>query len=463
MGGRRTVPNTIAAIATAPGRGGIGIVRLSGPQAASIASRLCDTEFTPRHAHYANFKGDQGERIDSGIALFFPGPASFTGEDVVELQGHGGPVVLDMLLQRCCALGARLAEPGEFSLRAFMNDKIDLAQAEAIADLIAATTEAGVRSAHRSLQGVFSKEVTELINQVVSLRIYVEAAIDFPEEEIDFIEAGEVRDKLDRIAMQLSDVINRAGQGRIIRDGMKLVIAGRPNAGKSSLLNALSGEDSAIVTPIPGTTRDVLREHIQIDGMPLHIVDTAGLRESADTVEREGISRAWQEMESADHILLVVDDSDRRDRDADADTLWPELHQRVSRDVPITIVHNKCDLTGRPPAVDVKEDTGEEGFVVTVSARTGAGLDLLKDLLKTAMGFHGATAHGFTARRRHIDALVRAQQSLDQGRLQLSELGAAELLAEDLRRCHDQLGEITGAMTPDELLGEIFSSFCIGK
>ena len=403
------------------------------------------------------------ELIDSGIALFFPGPNSFTGEDVVEFQGHGGPVVLDMMLRRCCELGARLANPGEFSQRAFLNDRIDLAQAEAIADLIAATTEAGARSAHRSLQGAFSREISKLIEQVVSLRVYVEAAIDFPEEEIDFIEQGEVKEKLAAISEQLEAVLVTASQGRIMRDGMKLVIAGRPNAGKSSLLNALSGEDSAIVTPIAGTTRDVLREHVHIDGMPLHIVDTAGLRDSADEVEQEGINRAWREMESADRILLVVDDNDARDRQADADILWPELHARLSEEIPVTIVHNKCDLSGSTPGMEQGATQPGSEAVITLSAKTGAGLEVLTNHLKTAMGFTGASDHGFMARRRHLDALLKARESLATGWHQLTEQGAGELLAEDLRRCHDELGEITGRMTADELLGEIFSSFCIGK
>lgn len=451
--------DTIAAIATAPGQGGIGIVRLSGLHAATIGRDICGRPLSPRQAHFCHFGDSRGEPIDSGIALYFPAPNSFTGEDVVELQGHGGTAVMELLLSRCCELGARLAQPGEFSQRAYLNDKIDLAQAEAIADLVAATTEAGARSASRSLQGAFSREVNGLMEQVVALRVYVEAAIDFPEEEIDFLAEGQVREKLDAIAVQLNRVIDTAQQGRLLRDGMKLVIAGRPNAGKSSLLNALSGEDTAIVTPIEGTTRDVLREHIQIDGMPLHIVDTAGLRESEDAVEREGIQRAWNEMASADRILLVVDAGDRAAASADIDELWPELHRELANSIPVTIVHNKCDITGESPAVDASDDP----VVVTLSAKTGQGLELLRSHLKAAMGYESDTAHGFIARRRHILALENARAALQSGIAQLDSLAAGELLAEDLRRCHTCLGEITGAMSADDLLGEIFGSFCIGK
>lgn len=463
MGDSLLAADTIAAVATAPGRGGIGIVRLSGPNAHPIARTICGSELQPRYARYSEFRDVAGELIDTGIALYFPAPASFTGEDVVELQGHGGPVVLELLLGSCCQLGARMAEPGEFSRRAFLNDKIDLTQAEAIADLIAATTEAGVRSANRSLQGEFSRQIHALIERVVALRIYVEASIDFPEEEIDFMEQGQVVDRLKAISELLDDIICVAKQGRIMRDGMKLVIAGRPNAGKSSLLNALSGEDSAIVTPIEGTTRDVLREHIQIDGMPLHIVDTAGLRESSDLIEQEGIQRAWKEMATADHVLLVIDDSQLEDRGASVASLWPELQGRISAEVPVTIIHNKCDLTGKRPALESESNDDRAFATITLSARTGEGLQLLRQHLKRTMGYQGQSSHGFMARRRHLDALERARASLAEGLAQLQSRGAGELLAEDLRCCHNQLGEITGAVSPDELLGKIFSSFCIGK
>ncbi|MDJ0878358.1 MAG: tRNA uridine-5-carboxymethylaminomethyl(34) synthesis GTPase MnmE [Halieaceae bacterium] len=450
--------DTIAAVATAPGQGGIGIVRLSGGAAATIGSQLCQRDFTPRHAHYSQFLDADGQVLDSGIVLYFPAPNSFTGEDVVELHGHGGTAVMDLLLSRCCELGARLAQPGEFSQRAFLNDKMDLAQAEAVADLISATTEAGVRSANRSLAGEFSRRIATLMDQLVALRVYVEAAIDFPEEEIDFLAEGQVADRLQQIRNQLASVTDSARQGRLLRDGMKLVIAGRPNAGKSSLLNALSGEESAIVTAIEGTTRDVLREHIQIDGMPLHVVDTAGLRSSEDLVEQEGIKRAWKEMASADHVLLVVDASDPKAAAADTDTLWPELHRELSANIPVTIVHNKSDLTGTEPGSSQQADA----TVISLSAKTGAGMHLLRDHLKASMGFDADEAHGFIARRRHIDALQRASLCLEDAGVQV-ENGAGELLAEDLKRCHGVLGEITGAMSADDLLGEIFSSFCIGK
>jgi tRNA modification GTPase len=451
--------DTIAAIATAPGQGGIGIVRVSGADALRIGHTLCQSDLTPRFAHYLAFRDSSGETLDTGIALYFPAPHSFTGEDVLELQGHGGPMVLELLLTECCRIGARIAEPGEFSQRAFLNDKIDLAQAEAIADLVSATTEAGVRSANQSLQGVFSAEITALIEQVVALRVYVEAAIDFPEEEIDFIADSDVVKRIESLSQQLTAVVRVAKQGKLLRDGMKLVIAGRPNAGKSSLLNALSGEETAIVTPIEGTTRDLLREHIQIDGMPLHVVDTAGLRNTTDLAEREGISRAWREMETADHILLVADDSHPEERAASTDVLWPELRRRIPRCMPVTIIHNKCDLTGRNPGIEKSDDA----TIITLSAQTRAGLDLLRSHLKSAMGFQPESGHGFMARRRHLDALERAHAALADGLTQIQQHGAAELLAEDLRRCHDRLGEITGSLSADEMLGEIFSSFCIGK
>jgi tRNA modification GTPase len=396
--------------------------------------------------------------LDSGIALLFPGPHSFTGETVVELQAHGGPVILDLLLRQVCRLGARQAAPGEFSQRAYLNDKIDLAQAEAIADLINSTTEQAALNATRSLQGEFSRKIDELVDMVTRLRIYVEAAIDFPEEEIDFIEEGQVGQQLAAIIAQLDAVMRQARQGSLLQEGMKLVIAGKPNAGKSSLLNALSGSDSAIVTAIAGTTRDVLREHIQIDGMPLHIVDTAGLRDSEDEVEQEGIRRAWQEMASADRILLVVDDSDPATSD-NPDTIWPERHQHLGRSIPVTIVHNKCDLTGQAPGVSVKRDS----TVIILSAKTGSGMDLLREHLKECMGFQNEGEGNFSARRRHLQALEAAAGFLRAGQEQLLNAGAGELLAEDLRQCQASLGEITGALSSDELLGKIFSSFCIGK
>ena len=451
--------DTIAAIATAPGRGGVGIVRLSGSRALAIGETLTGQSLEPRHAHFSQFNDATGETLDSGIALFFPGPHSFTGEDVVELQGHGGPIILDLLVNACVAAGARPARPGEFSERAYLNDKLDLAQAEAIADLINSTTEQAARNANRSLQGAFSREITTLVELVTRLRVYVEAAIDFPEEEIDFIQDGQVRQQLLDIISQLQEVLAQARQGALLQEGMKLVIAGRPNAGKSSLLNALSGQDTAIVTAIEGTTRDVLREHIQIDGMPLHIVDTAGLRDSGDEVEQEGIRRAWTEMESADHILLVVDGSDPNHNSDDPSVIWPEIQEHLTRDIPVSVVHNKCDLSGRTPDIDHKAGVP----VIELSAKTGDGMDLLRSHLKQRMGYSEGSEGNFSARRRHLLALERAAESLAAGRAQLENAGAGELLAEDLRACQNHLGEITGAVSSDQLLGEIFSSFCIGK
>ena len=377
----------------------------------------------------------------------------------MELQGHGGPVVMDLLLNACVGAGARLARPGEFSERAFLNDRLDLAQAEAIADLINSTTEQAAINAARSLQGAFSARVGELVASVTRLRVYVEAAIDFPEEEIDFIQDGEVARQLQAIVDQLQSVLREARQGSLVQEGMKLVIAGRPNAGKSSLLNALAGQETAIVTDIAGTTRDVLREHIQIDGMPLHIVDTAGLRESGDAVEREGIRRAWSEMATADRILLVVDGTQLTSDTLTADVIWPERHDHFDRDIPVTIIINKCDLTGRDPALTT---SGDETLIY-LSARSGTGVDLLREHLKTCMGYGGAGEGRFSARRRHLDALERAGAFLRAGQNQLLGAGAGELLAEDLRQCQKSLGEITGTVSSDDLLGEIFSSFCIGK
>ncbi len=452
--------DTIAAIATAPGKGGVGIVRISGGRARAIGEAITRKNLRPRHAHFTGFHRESGSALDAGIALYFPAPHSFTGEDVVELQGHGGPVVLDLLLRECLGRGARPARPGEFSERAFLNDKLDLAQAEAIADLINSSTEQAALNASRSLQGEFSRRIDQLVALVTRLRVYVEASIDFPEEEIDFIEEGKVREQLQGIIDQLHSVLDQARQGTLVQEGMKLVIAGRPNAGKSSLLNALSGQETAIVTPIEGTTRDVLREHIQIDGMPLHIVDTAGLRDSADEVEQEGIRRAWREMASADRILLVMDGSQVSPGTADdASAIWPEKDRHLTRDIPVTIIYNKCDLSGRAPNVT---DAGG-ATIIELSARTGAGLDLLRDHLKACMGWREGGEGSFSARRRHLQSLEKAASCLDTGMAQLVGQGAGELLAEDLRQCQNALGEITGVVTSDDLLGEIFASFCIGK
>lgn len=453
-----TVTETIAAVATAQGRGGVGIVRVSGPLTAILAEAICQRELKPRYAHYGPFFADAQQVLDEGLALYFPGPNSFTGEDVLELQGHGGPVVLDLLLRRCIALGARLARPGEFSERAFLNDKLDLAQAEAIADLIEASSEQAARNALRSLQGEFSRRVHGLTERLISLRIYVEAAIDFPEEEIDFLADGHVLSLLDGVRADLAGVLREAGQGALLRDGMIVVIAGRPNAGKSSLLNALAGREAAIVTEIAGTTRDVLREHIHIDGMPLHVVDTAGLRDTEDQVERIGVERALKAIGEADRILLVVDATASEADDPFA--LWPEFLDQRPDPGKVTLIRNKADLSGEPVVLEVCND----GHVsISLSAKSTEGLDLLREHLKACMGFQQTSESSFSARRRHLEALRKASTHLEHGHAQLTLAGAGELLAEDLRHAQQALGEITGAFSSDDLLGRIFSSFCIGK
>lgn len=450
-------PDTIAALATPPGRGGVGIIRVSGPACRAIAEAVIGHCPAPRHARYGTFLGAEGQVIDEGIALFFPGPHSFTGEDVLELQGHGGPVLMDMLLERCVTLGARLARPGEFSERAFLNDKLDLAQAEAIADLIDASSRAAAENALRSLQGAFSERVAALVDSLIELRMYVEAAIDFPEEEIDFLADGHVAGKLAAIRDALETVRRSASQGALLREGMNVVIAGRPNAGKSSLLNALTEQDTAIVTDIAGTTRDVLREHIHLDGMPLHVIDTAGLRDTPDAVERIGVQRAWEEIEKADRVLLLVDAATTQATDPMA--IWPEFVSRLADPGRLTLVRNKIDTLGEAAGIDLSTTPP----VIRLSAKTGAGVDNLKDHLKSVMGYSATTEGRFSARRRHLDALERAGEALDNGAAQLEGMGAGELLAEDLRAAQQALGEITGEFSADDLLGKIFGEFCIGK
>jgi tRNA modification GTPase len=407
----------------------------------------------PRSAALRIFRDAAGEMIDGGIALYFPAPNSFTGEDVVELHGHGGPVVMDMLLARCLELGAKLAEPGEFSRRAFLNDKIDLTQAEAIADLIDSGSVEAARAATRSLQGEFSAAIHSLTDAVIETRMHVEAAIDFPEEEIDFLADTALRERIDRALELCTQISAKAKQGALLREGMTVVIAGRPNAGKSSLLNALAGYAAAIVTDIPGTTRDVLRERIDIDGMPLHIADTAGLREGADIVEAEGIRRAHEEMARADRILYVIDAT----RALDDEAITQETSV-LPANVPITWVFNKVDLAGGRTRVEQFQPAR-----VYLSAVTGEGMDLLRTHLKECMGFLGADAGTISARRRHLDALARAQRHLKEAAKQLIEHRAGELMAEELRQAQQALAEITGEFTSDDLLGRIFSSFCIGK
>ncbi|HEY6643049.1 tRNA uridine-5-carboxymethylaminomethyl(34) synthesis GTPase MnmE [Povalibacter sp.] len=445
--------DTIAAVATASGRGGIGVVRVSGAKVADIARQLLGDLPPPRYAALRVFRDASGEMLDGGIALYFPAPASFTGEDVLELQGHGGAVVLDMLLQRVVQLGARLAQPGEFSRRAFLNDKIDLTQAEAIADLIDSGSTQAARAALRSLQGEFSAEVHALTDAVIEARMHVEAAIDFPEEEIDFLADVALRERLDHATELCAAIIAAARQGALLRDGMTVVIAGRPNAGKSSLLNRLAGYDAAIVTDIPGTTRDVLRERIHIDGMPLHIADTAGLRDEADIVEAEGIRRAHAEMARADRILYVVDAT----RAADDEQIRAET-AGLPADVPVTWIFNKVDIAGAEPRLQ-----NIPPVRIHVSAVTGAGVDLLRQHLKACVGYQASESGTISARRRHLDALNRAQQHLHEAHRQLTERRAGELMAEELRLAQQSLGEITGEFTSDDLLGRIFTAFCIGK
>jgi len=446
------VADTIAAIATPPGRGGVGIVRLSGPLALTIGTRIAGIEPRPRHAHHVRFRSLDGTVIDEGLLIFFAGPHSFTGENVIELQGHGGPVVMDLLLERCTELGARIARAGEFSERAFLNGRLDLAQAEAIADLIDSETRAAARLAVRSLEGEFSNRVQHLLKGLIQLRMYVEAAIDFPEEEIDFLGNSRVGMDVKELMEELTALQAAAQRGRVMRDGMNLVIAGPPNAGKSSLLNALAGTETAIVTDIPGTTRDILRERIQIDGMPIHLIDTAGLRETEDEVEQIGVARARREIAAADRILWIYDGA--------ADPLHTAYDPgQLPQDIPITFVHNKADLSGLPTGLFT--DKGETK--VRISAKTGEGMDALRTHLRQSMGLTQAGEGEFLARRRHLAALERTAQHLANGQAALQQGMAGELLAEDLRQAQMALAEITGEFSADDLLGEIFSSFCIGK
>jgi tRNA modification GTPase len=463
----------IVAIATAPGRGGVGIVRVSGRGLLPLIRVLTGRTLAPRQATYGPFLGADGQPIDQGLALYFPAPHSYTGEDVLELQAHGGPVVLQLLLARClqaaadeAALpGLRLAEPGEFTERAFLNDKLDLAQAEAVADLIDASTEAAARSAARSLSGAFSARITALRDRLIELRMLVEATLDFPEEEIDFLEKADARGRLDRLAQQLAAVLDTAQQGALLREGLKVVIAGQPNAGKSSLLNALAGAELAIVTPIPGTTRDKVSETLQIEGVPVHIIDTAGLRsdeDASDEVERIGIARSWGAIAEADAVLLLhdltrCDDPAYADADRAIEARLPDRQRLVH-------VYNKADaaLAGRAAAALAALPEGSRALAL--SAKTHDGLQALRETLLALAGWHASPEGVFIARTRHLKALRQAQDHLGQARAWAAQADAAlDLLAEELRLSHNALGEITGAYTPDDLLGDIFTRFCIGK
>jgi tRNA modification GTPase len=447
--------DTICAQTTPPGRGGVGIIRLSGPNALTYGQKLSRNQGVLRYAHYGPFLDTLGEQIDAGISLYFKGPDSFTGEDVFEFQGHGGQVVMDILQRELTQLGARIARPGEFSERAFLNDKMDLAQAESIADLIDASSEQAARNALRSLQGVFSTHVNALVESLIYLRLYVEAAIDFPEEEIDFLADGKVAALLDNAQADLDHLLQQAHQGTLLQEGMQVVIAGAPNAGKSSLLNTLAGQDRAIVTDIAGTTRDLLKESINIDGLPLHIIDTAGLRESPDRVEQIGIERAIEAIGQADQILLLQDAQDQ----ASPQEHWQQLMGTQPMPSQLTLVRNKIDLTDYLPNLTLVDGVD----CIYLSAKQGQGVDLLRRQLKQAVGYQATLEGGFSARRRHLDALQRCSVLLQEGAAQLAYSQAGELLAEDLRLAQECLNEITGSFTSDDLLGRIFGSFCIGK
>ena len=449
--------DTIVAIATASGRGAVGVIRVSGPNVPQIADSIIGNLPPARVAQVAHFLAGDGEWLDQGLALYFPAPASYTGEHVLELQGHGGVVVLDSLLRRLLELGCRMAKPGEFSERAFLNGKLDMAQAEAIADLIDAGSVAAARAAVRSMQGEFSAQVNELQAQITELRTLVEAAIDFPDEELDFLPGSVLGDRIVKIFMSFDAIGAAARQGALLREGLNVVIAGKPNAGKSSLLNKLVGDEIAIVTDQPGTTRDVLRHQVHLDGLPVNLIDTAGLRTAADVVEAEGVRRALAEVGKADRVLYILDAAVPAGENSASD-LATELNE-LPPGVPVTLIFNKIDLSGAQPGVDEARDPPQ----VFLSARTGAGLDLLRAHLKHRAGYRSGDAGALSARRRHLDALNRARSCVAQAAQTLTETRAFELFAEELRRAQLALGEITGEFSSDDLLGEIFSSFCIGK
>jgi tRNA modification GTPase len=447
--------DTIAAVASAPGRGAVGVIRVSGPLVPTIAAAILGVLPAPRQARLSTFLDAQGASVDQGLALYFPAPASYTGEDVLELQGHGGALVLDLVLKRLLELGCRMARPGEFSERAYLNGKMDIAQAEAIADLIDAGTAAAARAAVRSMQGEFSARIAELKAHITGLRCYVEAAIDFPDEEIDFLSDANLRERLNAVFAAFQAITAAARQGALLREGLNVVIAGKPNAGKSSLLNRLARDEVAIVGDMPGTTRDVLRQHVHLDGLPLNLVDTAGLRSAVDAVEAEGVRRARSEIARADRVLYVVDAGEAG---VDPESFAADLEQ-VPPGIPVTLIFNKIDLTDRPARLDDALTPPR----VFLSARTGAGLDLLRAHLQTSAGYLKAESGALAARRRHLDSLSRARQHVQSADDILRRTRAFELFAEDLRLAQRALGEITGEFTSDDLLGEIFGSFCIGK
>ena len=443
------IEDTIVAAATPPGKGGIGIVRISGPGTEEIGKRVLGGLPKPRFATTTKFRAADGAAIDSGIALYFPTPDSFTGESVLELQGHGGPLVMSLLIDAIVEMGARRAQPGEFSKRAFLNGKLDLAQAEAVADLIDSGTARGARAALRSLAGAFSKAVEELQEQLTRLRLHVEAAIDFPEEEIDFLDDANLQNQIERCAAALASLQNETRIGSVLRDGFQIVIVGKPNAGKSSLLNALSGQDAAIVTEVAGTTRDILRESIDIDGLMVELVDTAGLRDDPDRIEAEGIKRARNALKNADAVLWIQDATQRAD----------DSHkENIAENVPLIVLRNKTDVTGEAPGSQQNDPP-----VLNISAKTGAGLDALRETIRGVAGYENLGDGAFTARRRHIDALNLAAEHFARGRDALNKNKAGEIFAEELKLAQRALGKITGSFTSDDLLGRIFSEFCIGK
>ncbi len=449
--------DTIAAVATPPGRGAVGIVRLSGPQAFAIAGKLTGALPPPRQAALRIFRDDQGESLDEGLVLLFPQPQSYTGEDVAELQGHGGPLVLDLLVRAACALGARPARPGEFSERAFLNGRLDLTQAEAIADLINAATEQAARAAQRSLQGEFSARVRALVDELIGLRIFIEGALDFSDEDVDWLADDALRARLAALLAHLRELLGAAAQGRRLREGLVVALAGAPNVGKSTLLNRLAGAEAAIVTDIAGTTRDVLRENLNLDGLPVTLVDTAGLRDSDDPVEKIGVERAWQALGHAELVLFLVDD---RAGVTEADRA---LLARVPQGAEIIVLRNKCDLSGEPAGLVGAPPRRDSHAELRLCAKSGAGLDLLKHEIRRAAGLSATGESLFSARTRHVDALQRALACAQDAEKRLREGATAELAAEDLRLAQQALAEITGAFTSDDLLGRIFSAFCIGK
>jgi len=444
--------DTIAAIATPFGKGGVAIIRISGPDSSDIAQQLSSKKPQDRKALFTSFYDASNQIIDSGICIYFKGPNSYTGDDVVEIQGHGGIVVINMLLKRIIALGARIAKPGEFTERAFLNNKLDLTQAEAVADIIESTTEHSVRSAQRSLQGTFSKLIHEVIGELTELRIYVEAAIDFVDEEIDFLNEGGIEQGIKLLSEKITLILGNAKTGQLLRDGISVVLAGKPNAGKSSLLNCLTGEETAIVTDVAGTTRDILKEYIQLDGLPLHIIDTAGIHDSNNLIEQEGIRRAHKEIQYADKVLIIHDVRDQHEINEFISQLDSDSDKRV-------IIFNKIDLINEPAKVVYSKD----GDQIFLSIKTGEGFDLLTDYLKKSVGYDENQEAVFIARQRHVNALSEALIAINNGLIQLQQNQAGEIVAEELRLAQNHLGEITGKISSDDLLGKIFSNFCIGK